>query len=71
MDGGNHCILLLDNEGNIRNSIRRLLRKETCRLLHASEAQEGLKILETEDVHLIIAEQKLPGMSGRQELLLG
>jgi CheY-like chemotaxis protein len=59
-----HTILCVDDEENILHSLNRLLRKENYRLLTARSGQEGLEILKRETVHLIISDQRMPGMSG-------
>ncbi|MDY6951780.1 MAG: response regulator [Thermodesulfobacteriota bacterium] len=59
-----HTVLCVDDEKNILNSLKRLLRKEGYNLLTASSGPEGLKILEQSDVHLVICDQRMPGMSG-------
>ena len=60
----NRTVLFVDDETEIRNSIKRLLRKEPYEVIFASGADEALKILETGDVHLILTDQKMPGTSG-------
>ena len=64
MDGNKHTVLLVDDEENILHSLKRLLRKEEYCLLTGSSGVEGLRILEENDVHLVISDQRMPGMSG-------
>lgn len=68
MNDNRHTILCVDDEANILHSIKRLLRKEGYRLLTASSGVEGLKILEENDVHLILSDQRMPHMSGTEFL---
>ena len=68
MNDNQHTILCVDDETNILNSIKRLLRKEGYRLLTASSGIEGLKILEENDVHLVLSDQRMPQMSGTEFL---
>ncbi|MCK5507197.1 MAG: response regulator, partial [Desulfobacterales bacterium] len=68
MNDNQHTILCVDDEANILHSIKRLLRKEGYRLLTASSGVEGLKILEENDVHLILSDQRMPQMSGTEFL---
>ena len=44
MSGIKHTILCVDDEKNIANALKRLLRKEGYRLLTASSGQEGLEL---------------------------
>ncbi len=64
MSESKHTILCVDDEENILQSLKRLLRKEDYRLLTARSAQEGLEILGRETVHLVISDQRMPEMSG-------
>jgi len=59
-----HTVLCVDDEINILHSLKRLLRKESYRLLTAKSGAEGLKILKENDVHLVISDQRMPEMSG-------
>ena len=63
-----HTILCVDDEENILNSLKRLLRKENYRLLTAPSGEEGLKVLEKNEVHLVISDQRMPQMSGTEFL---
>ena len=64
MDDSQLCVLCVDDEENILKSLKRLLRKEDYRLLIASSGREGLKILRENQVHVIISDQRMAGMSG-------
>lgn len=68
MNDYKHTVLCVDDEENILNSLRRLLRKEGYRLLTASSGAEGLKLLEENNVHLVISDQRMPQMSGTEFL---
>jgi CheY-like chemotaxis protein len=59
-----HTVLCVDDEENILNAMKRLLRKENYRLVTARNGTEGLEILRKENVHLVISDQRMPGMSG-------
>jgi response regulator RpfG family c-di-GMP phosphodiesterase len=63
-----HTILCLDDERNILQSLKRLLRKEGYNLLLASSGEEAFELLEKNDVHLIISDQRMPQMSGTEFL---
>jgi len=66
MDDYKHTVLLVDDEEKILNSLKRLLRKEEYQLLTASSVAEGLKVLEENDIHLVISDQRMPQMSGTE-----
>lgn len=63
-----HTILCVDDENNILQSLRRLLRKEGYNLLLASSGEEAFELLEQNDVHLIISDQRMPQMNGTEFL---
>jgi len=59
-----HTVLCVDDEPSILRTLERLLRKENYTLITSSRAREGLDILEKNDVHLVISDQRMPEMSG-------
>ena len=59
-----HTLLIVDDEELILKSISRVLRNENCNILTAQSGEEGLAVLKDYDVHLIISDQKMPGMDG-------
>lgn len=59
-----YTVLCVDDEKNILNSLKRLLRKENYNILTASSGQEGLEILDEQKVHLIMSDQRMPEMNG-------
>jgi response regulator RpfG family c-di-GMP phosphodiesterase len=63
-----HTVLCVDDEKNILGSLKRLLRKEDYRILTASSGEEGLKVLEENDVQMVISDQRMPEMSGTEFL---
>ena len=64
MEDNRLCVLCVDDEENILNSLKRLLRNENYRLLTASNGPEGLRILRENQVHVIISDQRMAEMSG-------
>lgn len=64
MNDYQHTILCVDDEQNILQALKRLLRKEGYRILTAISGADGLKILKENDIHLVITDQRMPGMSG-------
>jgi response regulator RpfG family c-di-GMP phosphodiesterase len=70
MNDFKHTVLCVDDEGNVLHSLKRLFRKEAYRLLTAISGAEGLKILEEYDVQVVIADQRMPQMSGTEFLAI-
>lgn len=58
-----HCLLVVDDEPEVVHSLQDLLRFD-YRVLGASRAAEGLRILEREEVHIVMSDQRMPEMSG-------
>lgn len=61
-------VLFVDDEANILSSLRRLLRKEDYQLICANGGREALALLENEQVHVVISDQKMPEMRGTEFL---
>lgn len=57
-------ILLVDDEEGVLNCLRRLLRKEGYRIFCAGSGEEGLRVLEEEEIDLVISDQRMPHMEG-------
>jgi signal transduction histidine kinase len=60
-----HCILVVDDEVRIVELLRRELGR-TYKVFTATSGQEALAILEQEPIVLVIADQRMPGMSGTE-----
>ncbi len=58
------CVLCVDDEPNILNSLKRLLRREDYRLLTASSGPSALEIMQEDQVHVVISDQRMADMSG-------
>lgn len=57
-------LLLVDDEENILNSLRRVLRNEPYRLLDATSGEAALQQLSATHVDLVISDARMPGMDG-------
>jgi YesN/AraC family two-component response regulator len=66
VDEHRHTVLCVDDEPNILHSLKRLLRRENYRLLTASSGSEALKLLEQNEVQLVVSDQRMPDMSGTE-----
>ena len=63
-----NTLLLVDDEENILRSLVRLLRSENYRILTASSGSEALDILASNEVHVILSDQRMPNMTGSEML---
>lgn len=57
-------ILIVDDEQGVTKAMRRTLQGEGYRILEAESGLEGLAILKEEPVHVVLSDQRMPGMSG-------
>jgi two-component system, NtrC family, response regulator len=60
----NRNVLIIDDEEGLRTLLSRLLTLDNYKVFEASDGEEGLKILSQEEIHVIILDVKLPGISG-------
>src|SRR5437016_6320873 len=58
-----HAILVVDDEPDMVQSVQDLLRLD-YRVLGATRAQDGLKLLRENEVQIVMTDQRMPGMSG-------
>src|SRR5690349_2809032 len=63
MKPAKHCLLIIDDEPNVCDSVHDLLRRE-FRVLKAHSAQEGYRIMQEEEVHIIMSDQRMPQVTG-------
>ena len=63
MEKKDFIILYVDDEVNNLISFRATFRRE-YKILTAQDGFEGLRILEKQEVHLVISDQRMPGMTG-------
>lgn len=59
-----HTILFVDDEESILSSLLRLFRKEDYEIFTATGGREGLKIIEENEISLIISDHRMPVMTG-------
>src|SRR6516165_2142435 len=58
-----HCLLVVDDEPDLVHSVQDLLRFD-YRVLGATRAVDGLNIMEREQVHIVMTDQRMPEMTG-------
>ncbi len=67
MASRSHTLLIVDDEPDVLESLRHLFHRE-FHVLTAPSGQEGLQLLEREEVHVILSDQRMPGMTGDEFL---
>ncbi|BCS98400.1 hypothetical protein DSLASN_40320 [Desulfoluna limicola] len=64
-EGGHpYTILFVDDEAGVLAAMQRIFRKENYRILTASSGEEALECLGKEEVHVIISDHRMPGITG-------
>ena len=58
-----HCLLVVDDEPDVCDSVHDLLRHE-FRVLKAGSAAEGWRLMQEQDVHIVMTDQRMPQMTG-------
>lgn len=59
-----HTILIIDDEKKLNDLLTRIIGLEGFRVLQAFTGKEGLKLLQQEDVLLVLSDVKLPDVNG-------
>ncbi len=57
-------LLLVDDEANVISALKRLLRQDGYDILTALSAEQGLELLASHPIDVIVSDQRMPGMSG-------
>jgi DNA-binding NtrC family response regulator len=58
-----HTLLVVDDEADVCDSVHDLLRRE-FKVLKARSAAEGYKLMEDNEVHIIMTDQRMPQVTG-------
>jgi response regulator RpfG family c-di-GMP phosphodiesterase len=58
-----HCLLIVDDEPNVCDSVHDLLRRE-FRVLKANSGEEGYRLMQQEEVHIVMSDQRMPQITG-------
>ena len=58
-----HTLLVVDDEQDVCDSVHDLLRRE-FKVLRARSAAEGAKLMQENEVHIIMTDQRMPQISG-------
>lgn len=62
------CILVVDDEKNIREGLGEFLRLDGYEVVLASDGSEGAKAVERGEIDLVITDLRMPGLSGSELL---
>src|SRR5262245_29644452 len=58
-----HCLLVIDDEQDVCDSIHDLLRRD-YRVLKATTADDGYRLMQDNEVHIVLTDQRMPRISG-------
>jgi len=61
-------LLFVDDEPGVLKALRRIFMDENYEILTASSGSEAIGIMESEKIHLVISDHRMPGMTGAQLL---
>jgi type II secretory ATPase GspE/PulE/Tfp pilus assembly ATPase PilB-like protein/FixJ family two-component response regulator len=61
-------ILFVDDEEGVLNSLRRIFLEENYRIFTSTSAERALEIMSCENVHLVVSDHRMPGMTGAELL---
>lgn len=58
-----HTLLVVDDEPDVCDSVHDLLRRE-FKVLRAGNGEDGCRLMQEEEVHIIMTDQRMPRLSG-------
>jgi len=58
-----HNLLIIDDEPEVIKSLTRLFRRD-YNIFSTTNAEEGLKIMDNENIQVIVSDQRMPGITG-------
>ena len=62
-----HCLLVVDDEPSVSDSVHDLLRLE-FRVLKARNAEEAYRVMQEDEVHVVMTDQRMPRITGVEML---
>jgi len=69
-DGGKARVLFVDDERLVLEGLRDSLRRYPFVILSARSADEGFEILDSQDIDVVVSDERMPGMTGSEFLAL-
>lgn len=61
-------VLVIDDEVHILKAVRRLMSGQGYRILTADNGEEGIEILRSEPISVVVSDQRMPGLTGTEVL---
>jgi len=61
-------VLFVDDEENFLNAVKRVLMDEPFETLFATNSKQAMEILQNQEIHVIVADIRMPGISGLELL---
>jgi DNA-binding NtrC family response regulator len=58
------CILVADDERNMRETVQNILTEEGYKVLTAASGEESLRLLAQNEIHLMLIDARMPGIDG-------
>jgi DNA-binding response OmpR family regulator len=62
-------ILIIDDDQSLRDSLRRMLRREAYTVMEAPEGGEGIRILQNHSIDVALVDLFMPGKEGLETIL--
>jgi len=62
------ALLFVDDEESVLNALRRIFMDENYTILTANSGDKAIRILEEQQIHLLISDHRMPGMTGAELL---
>jgi len=63
-----HAVLLVDDDENLLCGLRRALHRQPFQIFTARGGEEALALLKTHNIDVIVADERMPGLSGNELL---
>jgi DNA-binding NtrC family response regulator len=57
-------VLLVDDDAIVLHVLSRYLREQPCQVYTARSGEEAVEVLKARDVHVVVADERMPGMHG-------
>ena len=61
-------LLITDDDRDFRETLREVLRRRGYRTLLAADGQEALRIVQTDEVHLVLIDHHMPRLTGTEAI---